>query len=188
MSQAYRNVHWAPTFWTNDLVFYFIYSLLSHYFSTRSGRRLGARPLVCLVFLAGASSPAKQLSPDFLDKGRRVASFIDSATSINVTSALYCTNIGPCKINSPRTRKKQSRSLDRENREDREVLKERTIFCRFRTRDRGDSYLRLINYCLYSILVSLCHLPSIEKGFSLSLSRPEYGSQISRSAPEEVHP
>lgn len=37
------------------------------------------------------------------------------------------------------------------------------------TRLRRDSYLRLINYCLYSILVSLCHLPSIERGLSFSL-------------------
>jgi len=54
----------VPTFIQSQLfertILYF--PLVSHYFSTRSRRRLGARPLVCLAFSAGALPPAKQLS------------------------------------------------------------------------------------------------------------------------------
>lgn len=48
----------------------------------------------------------------------------------------------------PRTRRSTERPSDRGSSRPRG----RTILCRFRTRDRGDSYLRLINYCPYSAL------------------------------------
>lgn len=48
----------------------------------------------------------------------------------------------------PRTRRSTERPSDRRS----SGPRGRTILCRFRTRDRGDSYLRLINYCPYSAL------------------------------------
>jgi len=55
--------------------------------------------------------------------------------------------------------------------ETRRGLNWRTILCRFRTRDRGDSYLRLINYCPYSISAPLP--PTLDRE-GPTLLRPRY--------------
>lgn len=155
----------------------FISPLLPLLLSTRSRRRLGARPLVCLVFSAGASPPAKQLSvPGFRGGTRNPRSSSIENHSRRVGRRLYSSGIGIARDRSSRGARDRPRSFDRDSPGPRRTDNILPIpYTRpWRFLSTVDKLLSLLDPQLPS------HLPSIERG---PLSPPGYVQGLSSAVP-----
>jgi len=153
-----RHVRPAPSLSPPSSLFssgrFFIFPHLPYYFSTRSRRRLGARPLVCLASSAGASPP-----PSGKTVVRVVRDLPRKRARSPPSEARFNPSVSPARPRPsdrrPRANRDSVRSIASCAKAAPIIRSEsagstgRTILWRFRTRDRGDSYLRLINYCPY---------------------------------------